>query len=139
MPKFYLAIDIGASSGRHIVGWRENGSIETKEIYRFTNGVTEKDGHPTWNIESLVSHVKVGIERAKAEFTEIVSLSIDTWGVDYVLMRGDEEVLPCLCISRQPNRGGNPAGSRQSVFHEALPAHRHTVPAIQYDLSALCG
>ena len=90
----YLAIDIGASSGRHIVGWREDGEIKTKEVYRFPNGVQEQNGHLTWNPTALLSHVKRGIAAAKAEFREIVSLSIDTWGVDYVLLRGDEEVCP---------------------------------------------
>ena len=44
MP-LYLAIDIGASSGRHIVGWEENGELQTREVYRFPNGVTERDEH----------------------------------------------------------------------------------------------
>lgn len=92
--KYYLAIDIGASSGRHIVGWMENSEIKTTEVYRFANGVTESDGHLVWNIESLVESVKAGIEEAKKQFDSIVSLSIDTWGVDYVLLKGDEEVLP---------------------------------------------
>lgn len=91
--KRYLAIDIGASSGRHIVGWKENGTLHTEEVYRFPNGVTEINGHLCWDIEALVAHVKVGIDRAQAAY-EIESLSIDTWGVDYVLMRGDETVLP---------------------------------------------
>ena len=95
MNKAYLAIDIGASSGRHIVGWREDGEIKTEEVYRFPNGVTERDGHLTWDIETLLAHVKTGIEKAKERFRSIESLSIDTWGVDYVLLRGDEEVLPC--------------------------------------------
>ena len=93
--KHYLAIDIGASSGRHIVGWRENGKLKTEEIYRFPNGVTELDGHLTWDIDSLTSHVKQGIAKAKERFPEIESLSVDTWGVDYVLLRGDEAVYPC--------------------------------------------
>ncbi len=93
--KRYLAIDIGASSGRHIVGWRENGEIQTREVYRFPNGVTESDGHLTWDVGALVGHVKAGIDAALARFPEIESLSIDTWGVDYVLMRGDEAVMPC--------------------------------------------
>ena len=92
---YYLAIDIGASSGRHIVGWRENGELKTEEIYRFPNGVTERDGHLTWDIKSLLFHVKTGIKEAKARFKSIQSLSIDTWGVDYVLLRGDTEVMPC--------------------------------------------
>ena len=92
--KYALAIDIGASSGRHIVGWLEDGKIQTKEVYRFPNGVTEKDGHLIWDVDALLSHVKAGIAEAKKVFSNIASLSIDTWGVDYVLMKGDEEVLP---------------------------------------------
>ena len=93
--KYYLAIDIGASSGRHIVGWREGGELKTREVYRFPNGVETVEGHLTWNIEALVSHVKTGIDRALDEFGPIESLSVDTWGVDYVLMNGNAEVLPC--------------------------------------------
>ena len=93
--KTYLAIDIGASSGRHIAGWMENGEIRTEEIYRFPNGVTELDGHLTWDIDALLGHVKKGVEIAKSKYTGIESLSVDTWGVDYVLMKGDEEVRPC--------------------------------------------
>ncbi|MGN1015783.1 MAG: rhamnulokinase family protein [Faecousia sp.] len=92
--KYYLAIDIGASSGRHIVGWREDGEIRTKEVYRFPNGVREENGHLVWDTEALLREVKEGIRAAKTEFPGIRSLSIDTWGVDYVLLRGDEEVLP---------------------------------------------
>ena len=94
--KRYLAIDIGASSGRHIVGWREEGELKTEEVYRFPNGVTELDGHLTWDIDTLTVHVKTGIEKALERFGTIESLSIDTWGVDYVLLRGDEEVRPCF-------------------------------------------
>ena len=93
--KRHLAIDIGASSGRHIVGWRENGEIRTREIFRFPNGAVEQNGHLTWNIHALLSYVKAGIDEALKEYSRIDSLSVDTWGVDYVLMRGDEEVLPC--------------------------------------------
>ena len=93
--QFYLAIDIGASSGRHIVGWREDGEIKSEEVYRFPNGMTEHDGHLIWDVDSLLRHVKAGIAKAKERFGKIESLSIDTWGVDYVLLRGEEEVQPC--------------------------------------------
>ena len=95
MLKRYLAIDIGASSGRHIVGWLDEGELKTEEVYRFPNGVTELDGHLTWDLEALTAHVKRGIELARERFDGLVSLSIDTWGVDYVLMKGDTEVRPC--------------------------------------------
>ena len=111
----YLAIDIGASSGRHIVGWipecasPEEGSpgtasecgapafpaFETREVYRFANGVQREDGHLVWDILHLAEEVRRGIDIALAEYDDIVSLSVDTWGIDYVLLRGDEEVLPC--------------------------------------------
>jgi len=90
----YLAIDIGASSGRHIVGWREDGVLNTHEVYRFENGVEEQGGHLVWNLARLVREVKAGIEKAMAQYPKIESLAIDTWGVDYVLLRGNEVVEP---------------------------------------------
>lgn len=92
---YYLAVDIGASSGRHILGWQEDGKIVTREVYRFPNGMKELDGHLTWDIKEMLSHVKRGIDEAMKEYPDIKSLAIDTWGVDYVLMKGDHEVLPC--------------------------------------------
>ena len=59
--KYFLAIDIGASSGRHIVGWREDGELRTKEVYRFPNGVQEQAGHLIWDVDALLAHVKTGI------------------------------------------------------------------------------
>ncbi len=91
---YALAIDIGASSGRHIVGWRENGAIQTKEIYRFPNGVLRQEGHLVWDMEALLDHVKTGIAEARRTYPEIRTLSIDSWGVDYVLLRGSEALLP---------------------------------------------
>ncbi len=91
----YLAVDIGASSGRHIVGWREEGKTCTQEVYRFPNGVKEQDGHLVWDVESLLKHVVEGIGRAVAAYPDIKAMSIDTWGVDYVLLRGGEEIMPC--------------------------------------------
>jgi len=92
----YLAVDIGASSGRHIVGWMEDGEIKTEEVYRFPNGMKEEDGHLTWDTQALFDHVVAGIRQALAAYPQIKSMSIDTWGVDYVLLRGSQEVLPCF-------------------------------------------
>ena len=62
--KYYLAIDIGATSGRHIVGWQEGGEIKTEEVYRFPNGVIKEDGHLIWDIECLYNSVLAGIRVA---------------------------------------------------------------------------
>ena len=111
----HLAIDIGASSGRHIVGWREDGGLKTKEVHRFPNGPKERDGHLTWDVAALLAEVRVGIEKAQAEFGSIGSLAIDTWGVDYVLLRGEKEVLPCYAY-----RDGRTEAVIEKV-HEKMP------------------
>ena len=110
-----LAIDIGASSGRHIVGWKEDGGLQTKEVYRFPNGVKEENGHLVWDMEALVRYVKQGIAAAKVEFPEIESLSIDTWGVDYVLLKGDEEVYPVYAYRDSRTEAVIP------LVHEKMP------------------
>ena len=92
--KYYLAIDIGASSGRHIVGWQDGDEIKTKEIYRFPNGVIKQDGHLVWDMQGLYASVLAGLRVAFQEYSQIESLSIDTWGVDYVLLNGDREIMP---------------------------------------------
>ena len=92
--KYYLAIDIGASSGRHIIGWREGEEICTKEVYRFPNGVAKQDGRLVWDIECLYYSVLAGLREAFRLYPQIESLSVDTWGVDYVLLDGDKEILP---------------------------------------------
>ena len=114
MTKHFLAIDIGASSGRHIVGWQEGGELKTEEVYRFPNGVTEQDGHLVWDIDALLAHVKAGIEAARAKF-EIESLSVDTWGVDYVLLKGDETVYPVYAYRDRRTESAIPA------VHERMP------------------
>lgn len=95
MKKYYLAIDIGASSGRHIVGRREGTEIKTDEVFRFSNGVCQENGHLVWNIAALFENVKAGIRSAKEKYGKIESLAIDTWGVDYALLNGDTLVSPC--------------------------------------------
>ena len=113
--KYYLAVDIGASSGRHIVGWKENGEQKTEEVFRFPNGVKETDGHLTWDIDGLVEYVKEGILEAQKRFGEIFCMSIDTWGVDYVLMKGEDPVYPCY-------------GYRDSRTEEVIPEVHRLVP-----------
>ena len=92
MMKNYLAIDIGASSGRHMLGRVENGKITLEEVYRFTNGQTRRRGHDCWDIDALVASVKAGIDKAM-EKAAIESIGIDTWGVDFVLLDKDGKLI----------------------------------------------
>ncbi|WP_278277663.1 FGGY family carbohydrate kinase [Scatolibacter rhodanostii] len=96
--KYYLAIDIGASSGRHIIGWQEHGNIKNQEIYRFANSPDCEDGHLIWNMKRIFEEVLHGITLAFKKYSQIESLAIDTWGVDYVLIDDKQnELLPCYC------------------------------------------
>ena len=86
MGKYYLAIDIGASSGRHILGHLENGKMILEEIHRFPNGNIEKDGDLTWDIEGLFKEILTGMKKCKEAGKIPVSVGIDTWAVDIVLL-----------------------------------------------------
>ncbi len=96
--RYYLAIDIGASSGRHIVAHVENGKMITEEIYRFQNGPQNKiacDGkkHLTWDHEYLFSEILNGLKKAKEVGKIPYSVGIDTWGVDYALIGEDGKAI----------------------------------------------
>lgn len=94
---YHLAIDIGASSGRHILGWLENGTIKTREIYRFENGVRQNGSYLTWDVEALTSEVVAGIAECKKIGMIPETIAIDTWGVDYVLLdENEKEILPVV-------------------------------------------
>lgn len=95
---YYLAIDIGASSGRHILGYIDNSRLKLEEIHRFENYITNQNGTLVWDIEHLVNEVKKGIAKCK-EISKIpCTVAIDTWGVDYVLLdENKKEIKPCYC------------------------------------------
>jgi len=83
---YYLAIDIGASGGRHVAGRLNDGKLETKEIYRFGNGMIDTSCGNCWDMDILFSQVLEGMKRCAAEGIVPVSIGVDTWGVDYVLL-----------------------------------------------------
>ena len=96
--RYYLAIDIGASSGRHIVAHLENGKMITEEIYRFQNGpemLTAYDGekHLMWTHERLFTEILNGLKKAKELGKVPYSVGIDTWGVDYALLDENDEAI----------------------------------------------
>jgi len=91
--KRHLAIDIGASGGRHILGWLEDGVIHTEEIHRFPNGMIQNGNHLCWDIEALQSEIITGLKKC-AEVGKVPdSVGIDTWGVDFVLLDKDGNLV----------------------------------------------
>lgn len=93
MQNYYLAVDIGASSGRHILGHIEDGKLRLEEIYRFENGMQNRNGKLLWDVEHLFVEIVNGMKKC-AEYGKIpLSMSIDTWAVDYVLLDKNDKVL----------------------------------------------
>ena len=93
MKNYYLAIDIGASSGRHILGHIEQGRIVLEEVWRFENGMQVKDGNLCWDLPYLYGEIKTGIKKCKELGKIPVSMGIDTWAVDYVLLDENDQVI----------------------------------------------
>ncbi|MBQ7740120.1 MAG: rhamnulokinase [Eubacterium sp.] len=92
---YHLAIDIGASSARHILGYIENGKIRLEEVYRFEDYLKNENDSLVWDIEKLVREVKEGIKKCEKLGKIPATIAIDTWGVDYVLLdENKKELLP---------------------------------------------
>ena len=119
---YHLAIDIGASSGRHILGRVIDGRLESEEIYRFENGMLEQDGALTWDVAHLVQEVKSGIARC-AELGKIpATIAIDTWGVDYVLLDAQEREIYPVVAYRDSRTDAAAAAVAEVLPQEALYA-----------------
>lgn len=102
---YWMAIDIGASSGRHMLGSLEGGKLVLEEIYRFPNGAKQQNGRLYWDVESLFREIKNGLKRA-ARLGKIPSyVGIDTWAVDYVLLDGEDRRIGDIFCYRD-RRGG---------------------------------
>lgn len=105
----YIAIDIGASSGRLILGrLNDHKKLELKEVHRFVNGFTEENGHDRWAIDELIHEIFIGLEKAKKLGVKKARVGIDTWAVDYVLVGMDGQKIQ------------NPISYRDERTHHAI-------------------
>ena len=93
MGKYYLAVDIGASSGRLMLASIVNGKIEMEEMHRFYNGLHEENGHMCWDLKALFTEIKAGLKKCKEADKVPVAMGIDTWGVDFVLLDKDDQII----------------------------------------------
>ena len=120
MSKYYLAIDIGASSGRHMLASMVNGKIQLEEVYRFPNGMDNKNGTLCWDVERLFAEIKNGLKKCK-EIGKIPSyMGIDTWGVDYVLLDKDDKILGETVGYRDNRTNGMDAKVYETISLSAL-------------------
>jgi len=133
----YLAFDLGASSGRAILGSVKNGRLELEEIHRFRNYPYEKDGHYFWDFRALLGELETGLKKAAAAAPDLASFSIDTWGVDYALFRDGELIHDPYCY-----RDGR-TESAMEAFHQKISkadfyAHNGIQPLVFNTIYQLC-
>lgn len=122
MDRYYLAVDIGASSGRHILGYMRDGRLQLEEVYRFENGMINQDGRLLWDTEHLFSEIINGMKQCAATGRIPVSMSVDTWAVDYVLLDGEDRVLGDTYGYRDARTQGMDERVYQVISEEALYA-----------------
>ena len=100
MADYYLAIDLGASGGRHILGHVEGGKLVLEEMYRFSNSAQKKDGSLTWDVDGIFNEIVLGLEKCavlikgkQAGGNKLRCIGIDTWGVDYALLDKEGKLI----------------------------------------------
>lgn len=123
---YHLAVDIGASSGRHIVGWLENGVMKYEEVHRFYNGLDDVNGTLCWNTERLFGEIIAGMKKCAEVGKTPSTMAIDTWGVDFVLLDKDGKML------------GNAVGYRDSRTEGCVEKAFEIMPKRKlYDITGL--
>ena len=128
MTNYYLAIDLGASSGRHIVGYKDaKGKIVLKEIFRFKTGMDNSPDDLVWDLNRIFEQIKLGIKKAFEKYKNIVSLSIDTWGVDYVLLENNQAIPPYYAYRNRRNELASAYVNKIIPFEEL-----YKISGIQY-------
>ncbi len=127
---YHLAIDIGASSGRHILGHVENGRIVLEEMFRFDNTQVRKNGHDCWDAEALFKSVVAGIKACVDAGKAPATIGIDTWAVDFVLL--DKDLKPCC--DTVAYRDARTVGMDAVVAEAIPPAELYARTGIQKQL-----
>ena len=115
MVEYYLAIDLGASGGRLILGHVETGKLLLEEVHRFSNAPLKKDGSLVWDVDLIFGEIAAGIEKCGAWIkagNTLCSAGIDTWGVDYVLLDKEGKILEPVYAYRD---------SRTEPFFKTIP------------------
>jgi rhamnulokinase len=125
--RVYAAVDLGASSGRVVIGRVNEHGVQAEEVHRFANGPVFRDGSLCWDTDRLFEETLAGLARvaetARTEGAVFAGIGIDSWGVDYGLLDGDGALLPRVKHHRGADPGG-PAGAEAAV--SAAEAYRVT-------------
>ena len=124
---YFFAVDLGATSGRTIIGTIIGGSVELEEVTRFPNNLIEQGGHFYWDIFALYFEIIRGLKEVAQRGLKITSIGIDTWGVDFVFIGEDNAILR------------NPRAYRDPITFEAMDDYlRHVVSRKElYDVTGI--
>lgn len=120
MKHCFLAFDLGATSGRAVLGIFENQRLSLKEIYRFPNSFIELGGKYYWNVYSLYGHLIQALKEAVLTGEKITSLGVDTWGVDFGCIAEDGTILGLPRAYRDPYTVGVPEEVFKTISREEL-------------------
>lgn len=125
--KYFFAVDLGATSGRTILGTLSDGRIDLEEVTRFPNNLIEQGGHFYWDIYALYFEIIRGLKEAAQKGVEITSIGIDTWGVDFVCIADDGAILR------------NPRAYRDPITFDAMNDYlEHVIPKREvYDITGI--
>ncbi len=124
----FLAFDLGASSGRAIIGTVENGKLSLREVHRFPNGPIEKDGSFYWDYPRLCEELKTGLKNALDTGVKLDGISIDTWGVDYLLFDRDTRKAVRLPYNYRDKRS---TAAAEKIWKKLSPAEIYRMTGIQ--------
>ena len=100
--KYFFAVDLGATSGRTIIGTLAEGKVQLEELTRFDNSLIETGGHFYWDIFALYNEIIKGLKLVAKRQLPITSIGIDTWGVDFVCIGEDNAILRNPIAYRDP-------------------------------------
>lgn len=120
MERYYLAVDIGASSGRHMLAHMEQGKMVIEEIYRFWNGMVQEGDELCWDVDQLFTEIKTGMKKCAEAGKIPVSMGIDTWAVDFVLLDGKEQRIGNAVAYRDKRTEGMDEHVYQVIPEEEL-------------------
>ncbi len=118
--RYYLAVDMGASTVRMILGWVEKGTIELKEVYRAPNNQEMRNGHLCWKPEEWFAGIVEGLKKCRELNMIPTSMGIDTWGVDYVLLDEKDNILGDAVAYRDSRTEG-----MDRELEKVLPYEKH--------------
>ena len=125
--KYFFAVDLGATSGRTIIGTINDGKFSLEEVTRFPNNLIEQGGHYYWDIYALYFEIIKGLKEVAKRGLEITSIGIDTWGVDFVFIGEDGAILR------------NPRAYRDPITFDAMEDYlTHIIPKKEvYDVTGI--